>query len=113
MHTESKASLPAPSLPQLNAHGTLSLGSIGGGVEVTVPAYPSMRKGDLVTVRWEGKPANPEITFPVIHTIDDPIEPKTYWIDYLSVYREWKTLKLWYHVNGVGDSEAVEVDIVE
>ncbi|MEG5265613.1 hypothetical protein TRP66_15025 [Pseudomonas sp. JDS28PS106] len=109
MNKESRSLLPAPSLPQLNTDGTLSMDSIRRGVIVTIPVYPSMKEGDRISVPWEGKPEGPVLTFPVIETISSPIEPKTYIVAHDNFYSGWETFKVWYHVSGVGDSEAVEV----
>ncbi|RRV07994.1 hypothetical protein EGJ27_07965 [Pseudomonas sp. v388] len=103
---------PAPSLPQLNEDGTLSIASIRGGVEVTIPVYPGMKAGDQVTVPWEGTPAHPEIGFAAIHTVTSDIEPRTYLIPSLDVHDKWKKLKVWYYIKNVGESEAVTVDVV-
>lgn len=104
--------LPAPSLPQLNADGTLSISRIRGGVLVQIPVYPGMKVGDQVSVPWEGTPANPEMGFPAIHVVTDAIEPKTYAISYMDVHDKWQKLKVWYRVNRLADSESVVVDIV-
>jgi hypothetical protein len=104
--------LPPPTLPQLNADGTLSHSNIKNGVHVTVPVYPGMKRGDQVTVPWEGYPAHPEIGFAAIHTVTQETEPKTYLISYMDVFDRWTRLKLWYHVKDIGDSEVIEVDVV-
>ena len=112
MQAETQQLLPAPSLPQLNADGTLSLAVIRGGIEVTIPVYPGMKFGDQVTVPWDGQPAHPEVGIAAIHTVTTTIEPKTYWISYLNVFEGWQTLKVWYHVRGIGDSQSITVDVV-
>jgi hypothetical protein len=112
MQTVNQQLLPAPSLPQLNADGTLSISRIKGGIHVRIPVYPGMQVGDQVSVPWEGTPAHPEIGYAAIHIVTDAIEPKTYAISYMDVYNKWQKLKIWYHVNRLGDSESVVVDIV-
>jgi hypothetical protein len=112
MNNELNTLLPAPSLPQLNADGTLSLSAIRGGVRVKVPVYPGMKEGDHISIPWQGTPTNPVGGFPEIHVVTQPLEPKTYTISYSNVYNGWKTLKVWYRVKDLGDSETVEVAVV-
>ncbi|MBX8515427.1 hypothetical protein K5D69_12065 [Pseudomonas cichorii] len=112
MNTQMQKKLPTPSLPQLNDDGALSLAQLrGSGIKVVVPVYPAMKAGDMISVPWEGTPQAPELTFPQIHTVQQ-VKELTLQIPYSSVYSGWKKLKIYYHVNGVGDSGALEVDIV-
>lgn len=112
MQNDNHNLLPAPTLPQANPDGTLSLAAIRAGIHVTVPVYPGMKVGDTLTVPWEGTPSHPEVGFSAIFAVNDSTQPETYAISYLNVYDKWKQLKVWYNVKGLGDSEAITVAIV-
>ncbi|MBX8508109.1 hypothetical protein K5D34_00190 [Pseudomonas cichorii] len=110
MNGQVNQSHPAPHLPQLNANGELNAADIHHSVQVLIPLYHNIKAGDKVSVCWEGTPTEPEVSFPRIHTID---QTDTMLAVTIPGYSGWQKLKVWYHVQGVGLSEAREVKVAQ
>ncbi|MEN1835741.1 hypothetical protein AAIM60_22955 [Pseudomonas lijiangensis] len=112
MTEQTHQSLPAPDLPQLNEEGELSLADLNSGIEVLIPLYPGIKVHDIISTPWEVIPALPEGSFPERHEVTQIDERITLKIPKKAVHVGWPTLRVWYHVSGVGDSESVEVPLV-